>query len=264
MDLIRIVANPEKDPHLKYAKEVRGFLRARGFSAEIANPDDKCAGALFCVVLGGDGTMLRVAHYAAVCNVPLIGINLGNLGFLTDVDKKHGLEALENVLANKHTCESRLMLEADFGSEKIIPLQERIALNDVFIGEMGRLVEYSLYVNEQLTDSTRADGIIVSTPTGSTAYNLSAGGPILLPGGKMIVITPVCPHSLSSRPWVINASDSIRVVAKKTAQVFIDGYKRGTINKGESVLVKTSLHRATIIKTAQSNFYATLRKKKIL
>jgi len=264
MDTIRIIANEKKDPHFEYLNEVKNFLQIRGYNVEIVQPCEQRSPALFCVVLGGDGTMLRVAHHAAVCDVPMIGINLGNLGFLTDVDKKHGLIALEKVLAGKYSCEKRIMLESEFGADKIVPLQERLALNEVYVGVSGSLIEYSLYVNEQRMATIRADGIIVSTPTGSTAYNLAAGGPILMPGGQMIVITPVCPHSLSARPWVIGASDTVRVVAKRSSQVSVDGYVRGIVPPGGSVFIKTSSHIATIIKTTHVNFYTTLRKKKLL
>jgi len=262
--VIRIISNEAKDPQHEFANEVAGFLRGRGYEAEIVPPGRQCTPALFCIVLGGDGTMLRVAHHAAVCDIPLIGINLGNLGFLTDVDKSHGIAALEKVLAGKHTCEKRIMLEAEFGANKVIALQERIALNEVFIGNTGRLIDYTLYINEQRMANTRADGIIIATPTGSTAYNLSAGGPMLIPGGQMVVITPVCPHSLSARPWVINATDTVRIVAKQPSQVSIDGYTRGEVSAGGNVFVKTSDHRATILKTTQVNFYTTLKKKKLL
>lgn len=261
---IRIVANLKKDPSHEYASEVKAFLRGRGYDAEIVPPGEQCSFTWFCVVLGGDGTMLRVAHYAAVYDIPMIGINLGNFGFLTDVDKTKGLAALEKVLEGNYSAEKRIMLEAEFGSSKIVLLQERLALNEVHIGEMGKLIEYSVYVNEQRMVTIRADGIIVSTPTGSTAYNLAAGGPILMPYGQMMAITPVCPHSLSARPWVIGASDTVRVVAKQASQVRVDGYMRGNLSPGENVLIKTSNHQATIMKTAHVDFFSTLRKKKLL
>jgi NAD+ kinase len=208
--------------------------------------------------------MLRVAHFAALSNTPMIGINLGNLGFLTDVDKRHGIHALEKVLAHKYSTEKRIMLEAEFGADKIIPLCRRIALNEVNIGNHCVLEDFSIYVNEQRVSSFRADSIIVATPTGSTAYSLSAGGPILLHGGEMIVITPVCPHSLGARPWVIGADDSVRIVLKQASQVSIDGYYRGDVPRGQSVLIKKSEHFASIIKTTHVNFYNTLKKKKLM
>ncbi|MCL1884500.1 MAG: NAD(+)/NADH kinase [Defluviitaleaceae bacterium] len=261
--LVRIIANENKNPQ-EFVEEIKKFLLNEGYIADIIQPPELLGIALFCVVLGGDGTVLRAAHYAAVCDVPMLGINLGNLGFLTDVDKKNGIKALGKVLAGNHLLEKRIMLEAEFGTSKVIPLQERLALNEIYIGVSGKLIEYSLYVNEQYMDSIRADGIIISTPTGSTAYNLAAGGPLLMPFGHMIVITPVCPHSLSARPLVIGSSDTVRIVAKNTSQVSVDGYLRGKIHAGESVFIKASHHRATIIKTTHVNFYTTLRKKKLL
>jgi len=291
---IKIISNEARDPGFEYAKEIEFFLRERGFSPEIVRTGEGVSSALFCVrmesepgfertgtpedvpsvsaagrarfviVLGGDGTMLQAAHYAAVLDVPMLGINLGNLGFLTDADKFHGITALEKVLAGNFSREKRIMLEAEFGAGEIIPIEKRLALNEFYIGEMGRLTDCSVYVNEQFTATIRADGIIVSTPTGSTAYNLSAGGPILMPDGQMIAITPVCPHSLSARPWVIGADDTVRIVAKKTAHVIVDGETAGRIPAGESVLIKIAPFAATILRTAQPNFYATLRKKKLL
>lgn len=263
MPSFKIIANNKKDPCLEYANNVKAFLLGRGCCVEIVPPGE-CESADFFVVLGGDGTILNVAHHAAIADIPMIGINLGHLGFLTDVDKAHGIDALENILDGKFSREKRIMLEAEFGGDKIVPLQERLALNEITVGISGNLIEYSIYINEQRMATIRADGIIISTPTGSTAYNLSAGGPILMPGGQMIAITPVCPHSLSARPWVIGATDTVRVVPKKSSHISVDGDVRGTLPPGENVLVKASPHIATIIKTTHVNFYSTLRKKKLL
>ncbi|MCL2356118.1 MAG: NAD(+)/NADH kinase [Defluviitaleaceae bacterium] len=269
-DLIRIVANETKDPCFEYVKDVENFLRGRGLGVDVlplADTGGVCLGARrarFCVVLGGDGTMLRVAHSAAFCKIPLLGINLGNLGFLTDVDRANGIGAIEKVLDGNFVTEKRLMLEAEFGAEKIVPLRERIALNEVYLGVSGKLTEFTIYINEQRMTRIRADGILVATPTGSTAYNLAAGGPILMPGGQMMVITPVCPHGLSARPWVTDATDTVRVVAKQSTQVIVDGDTRGAIPAGESVLIKKSGYHATIIRTTTVNFYKTLEKKKLV
>ena len=261
---VKIIVNENTDPNFEYANAVMRLFQNAGIKAELTTPNEPCGNARFYVVLGGDGTMLRVSHDAAVRDIPMIGINLGNLGFLTDVDKSNGLDALQKVIAGKHSQEKRIMLEAEFGADKIIPLQERLALNEVFVGVSGRLTNYTIYINEQRMSSTRSDGIIISTPTGSTAYNLSAGGPILMPGSQMFAITTVCPHSLVARPWVIDADSTVRIVAKQTSQINVDGCIRGEIPQGESVLIKKSEHRATIIKTAHVNFYNTLRMKKLM
>jgi len=261
VDSIGIFSNEERDPGLEYARKVQDFLALRGYSAEINRPCVKKMN--FCIVLGGDGTILRVAHEASVLNVPILGINLGNLGFLTDVDRDQGLDAIKKVLENQHYSEERIMLEAEYGVSEIVPIQERIALNEVVVGTLGNLSDFSVYVNEHFMDNIRADGIIVATPTGSTAYSLSAGGPILVPGGQMIVVTPICPHSLSARSWVIGADNTVRIVAKQPTHISVDGETRAKIMLGDSVLVKLSNYHTTIYKTAHSNFYATLRKKKL-
>ena len=259
--IVSIIANEYKDPDYDYIGQVIEFLKNRGAEVRLGNLH---AEVDFCVVLGGDGTMLRAARQAATLGVPLLGINLGTLGFLTDVDKHDGLAALEKALAGEFTAENRLMLEAEYGMDEPVPLQNCLALNEVCIGGTNQLKTFSVYVNEHHIDVIRADGIIVATPTGSTAYSLAAGGPILVPGGQMIVITPICPHNLSSRPWVVAAEDEVRIVARQASSLHIDGDDRGTISPGESVLVKKSAHHATILKTAPAHFYAVLRKKKLL
>jgi len=265
VDVVGIIVNKDKDPGMVYTKSVDDFLTDRGVSTQInAYPHP----AKFWVVLGGDGTMLRAAHFASQKNVPLFGINLGTLGFLTDVERNQGLAALDKMLTGQYTTEKRLMLECDYGVSAPIPITNRLALNEVYVGGAGHLKTFSVYVNEQPVDVIRADGIIVATPSGSTAYSLSAGGPILSSGGNngigMMVITPVCPHSLSSRPWVIPAADTVRIIPRTNTPIHIDGMHRGEVNAGDSVLIKKSNHKATILKTAPSHFYSTLRKKKIL
>jgi len=238
-------------------------LQGRGVCVGISGTGDdlnRLEDSDFWVVLGGDGTMLRTAAFAAVMDIPMLGINLGTLGFLTDVDKEHGIAALDKLLLKDYVCEERMMLNVSFSEG------EFLALNEACVGVTGRLKTFDLYVNGQFIDEIRADGILVATPTGSTAYNLSAGGPILAPsgGGAMMVITPVCPHSLSARPWVIGGEDSVGITARRGSPVFADGQKIGRVSLGEGVLVAASKYVAKILKTAPTNFYATLRKKKIL
>jgi NAD+ kinase len=247
--VISIITNASKDPGLVYTYKVRDFLTGRGVNAVIG---EYISAADFWVVLGGDGTMLHVAQRAAVENIPLLGINLGNLGFLTDVDEHEGLQALEKLLAGAYKSEHRLMLEAE----------GRLALNEIFIGATGKLSNFAVYINGQHMDDIRADGIITTTPTGSTAYSLSAGGPILGPSGQMIGITPVCPHSLSARPWVISAEDIIQIETFSPAALTIDGEFIKEITG--KITVRKSAYYTTIVKTAPAHFYATLRKKKIL
>jgi len=244
-----IVANETKDSGLVFTKKITKFLEARGVSLV---PEGQKAD--FWVVLGGDGTMLRAAQQAAMLDVPLLGINLGTMGFLTDMDEQDGFIALENVLAGKYESQKRLMLETEYGR----------ALNDAVVVSTGRLDYFSVYVNDIHMDDIRADGIIVATPTGSTAYNLSAGGPILAPYGEMMVITAICPHSLSIRPWVIAANDRVRVVPKHPATLVLDGEERANIEAQKGVTIGRAPVTATIIKTTATHFYEILRKKKII
>jgi len=255
--VIGIVSNKDKDTGLHFTREIREFLEAKGVTVTYGGQK-----ADLWVVLGGDGTMLRAAREAALLGVPLLGINLGNLGFLTDADKQDGFNALENVLAGQYESQRRLMLKAETGPE---PLSSKnLALNEVLVASDVRLQYFSVYVNGTHMDDIRADGIIVATPTGSTAYNLSAGGPILAPYGEMIVITAVCPHSLSARPWVIPATDAVRIVPAAAANLTLDGEKIKCIQPGKGVDISRAPVWATIIKTTSTNFYEILRRKKII
>lgn len=250
---LKIIANTNKAPALDYLRQVQAFVTHKKIHITDRIPD-----ADVIITLGGDGTMLRASHDAAFFNIPILGINLGTLGFLTDVEKEHGFEAIEKVLSGNYKTEKRLMLDITTPSQP-----PTIALNDVAIGSHGRLKKYTIYVNGQALDSIRADGIVVATPTGATAYNLSAGGPLLMPGGDMMVITPICPHSLSSRPLVVGGGDTIQIKPhhQQPMAIAVDGQD---INESPTITIKKSTLYTTIIKTHDSNFYDTLRRKKIL
>jgi NAD+ kinase len=179
---------------------------------EIFAQPDLIAGANLAIAVGGDGTLLGVARIAAAHNVPLVGVNLGTLGFLTDVPL-HEMETLiPAVLDGRYTEEKRLMLDAEVvrGHETIF---EAVALNDVVVsrGAMGTMIEFAVIVDGEFIYSLRADGLIVATPTGSTAYALSSGGPILHPSLPAISLVPISPHTLSNRPIAIGSSSEVRV-----------------------------------------------------
>jgi len=256
--IVGIVANTQKSSCLAYSQEVMAFLAARGVSTFAVKGGGQKAD--FWVVLGGDGTMLRAARDAAMLDVPLLGINLGTMGFLTDVDMQDGFTALSTVLAGRYESQKRLMLMAQDGP----PSPFNLALNEVLVGSCGRLTYFSVYVNGMHMDDIRADGIIVATPTGSTAYNLSAGGPILAPYGEMLVITAVCPHSLSTRPWVVSAKDTVCIVPANEAMLTLDGENREKVQAGDSIEISRAPVSAKIIKTTSTHFYEILRRKKIL
>ena len=238
--VIGIIPNAEKEGCLQYTRKVIDWLLFRNmkpimetfYASEIERPacgvdteNSLFEKSEFLIILGGDGTMLRASHNAAIFNKPMLGINLGTLGYLTDVDRHEGFQAIDKVLKNDYKKEKRMMLEIN--SE--LPQSYRMALNDVCIsrGASAKLITIVVMVNGLHMDTLRADGIILSTPTGSTAYNLSAGGPILKPDSEMIVITAVCPHALYTRPWVIDADDIVEVRLVGThdekAVISIDG-----------------------------------------
>jgi len=276
--VVGIITNAEKDPELSYTCQVRDFLTTQGvivyewdfsklltfssYSAGLSPSLDSIHDTNFWVVLGGDGTILRCSHIAAVHDIPLLGINLGTLGFLTNAEKQDGFEVLRKVLKGEYEREKRMMLDIALPEQEALGSVTAIALNDVCIGTTGGLKVFSLYVNNHLLDTIRADGIIVATPTGSTAYSLSAGGPLLMPASKMMVITPICPHSLSIRPLVIGAEDTVRIIVHTPSPIYLDGQL--VTEPGCDITIKKSVHCATIIKTAKSHFYDVLRKKKIL
>ena len=264
-----IIVNKNKDEGLSFAHQVCSFLGEKGIETSVHEAGSlqssvRASEACFLVALGGDGTMLKTCVFAAIRDIPLIGINLGNLGFLTDVEKDFGIIALSKVLDGEYNLEKRMLLEADFPTNKPLGLSGLLAINEVNIRGNGRLTEFSVYVSESPLNVFRADGIVVATPTGSTAYSLSAGGPLLMPCSQMMVITPVSPHSFGTRPLVIDKMETVRVVVRGEARVLIDGNLRANLASGNSVQVGASKYFASIMKTSTSNIYTTLRKKKMI
>ena len=175
--------------------------------------DPLIEGADLAIAVGGDGTMLGVARMAARHGVPLVGVNLGHLGFLTDLTADGAAEALSDLLDGKFHEEQRILLEAEIFRDKR-SIFRSVALNDVVVsrGAMGTMIEFAVEVNGEFVYSARADGLIIATPTGSTAYALSAGGPILQPGLPAISLVPISPHTLSNRPIAIASTSEVRVI----------------------------------------------------
>ncbi len=220
----------------------------------------------FLISLGGDGTLLGVGRRSAKYSKPILGINLGNLGFLTAEEKDVAESAIDKVLQGQYTIEKRMMLEATvFAEPKRI--EGLLALNDVCItrGFSSKILEFNIFVNMEYVDTLRADGVIICTPTGSTAYNLSAGGPILKTDAEIIAITPICPHTLTSRPIIISANDKITVeICNRGKEDFIistDGQRSMSLKRRNVVQVKKSQYFTTIMKTNPVSFYDVLREK---
>ena len=218
------------------------------------------------MVVGGDGTMLHVARRLARFGVPLIGVNLGHLGFLTDISTDQMYEELTRILDGDFETEERILLEAEVVRDGKV-LHAANAFNDVVVnkGQLARLIEFEIWLDGEFVNSTRADGIIVATPTGSTAYALSAGGPILHPTLPAIVLVPICPHTLSDRPLAVSSDSRVEIVMTSTAQqnahVTLDGQTNFSIQDHDRVRVRRAERPVTLIHPSRRNHYDVLRAK---
>ena len=272
---IGFVTNIEKDPTLQETKKMVDFVLKKGCEVYVSetfsdvHPDviatsssEMYKSVDFVVVIGGDGTILRVARSAAIFDTPILGINFGTLGYLADVEKINAIDAIEKVLNGDFTIENRMMLEP-YVERGCVSHEINLALNEVCITNSvcSRMIKLSVEVNGEYFDTFRADGIIVSTPTGSTAYNLSAGGPILSPHTELMTITHICPHTLYARPFVIDGNDVVRIRVQSNynnVQMSCDGQSTVQMKNDDVIVVKKSRYVTRIIKTTNMNFYDIL------
>ncbi len=216
------------------------------------------------VVLGGDGTLLNAARRLARFCVPLIGVNQGRLGFMTDIARDHMIESMSAILAGKYQREQRVLLDAEVlrGGSRVF---HTLALNDVVVnrGEIGRMIELEVKVDGELIHVLRADGLILATPTGSTAYAMSANGPILHPSVAGIAIVPLCPHALSNRPITISDRSVVDIVVlpPQEARIHFDGQMRFDARAGDQVRIARSAHCITLLHPPGYSYFAMLREK---
>jgi len=270
---IAIVINTTRPHAGSVLKHVAGLLKQDGVKLiaersakefgdvvdEVADATTFADSADLVLAMGGDGTLLRAARFVGKSGVPILGINLGGLGFLTAVGEESLDEAIESVLAGEYRIEERMVLEAELPDGKKL-----IALNDIVIwmGESLRIVEMATYVGEEYVASFSADGIIVSTPTGSTAYSLAAGGPIVYPTFDAMIITPISPHTLGLRPMVFSPDVTFRVkVESREASVVADGQEMRQIERDDMVSVHRAEHRLRLVRPLTTTFYRILREK---
>jgi NAD+ kinase len=279
MTIIGLAVNREKLGALQFAEELVQLLELKGiqiivepFVAEYlgrqncAKPIAAFAGNVDMVfVLGGDGTLLGLARELCKTNIPILGINLGNLGFLSEAEPDNLPRAIDQILNGNFILEKRMMIQTELFREGS-KIGEWHSLNDVCIakGTFSRIIHCRVYVGNQYISTFNGDGIILSTPTGSTAYSLSAGGPIVEPQLGVILLTPIAPHSLTSRPIILSADDEIRLVVEATHQdigLTVDGQIGFTLQVGDEVIVRKSPHATSLIKWKQSNFFHVVRTK---
>ena len=240
--------------------ETASLLKMRGYPrSEMPSLVD------MIVVLGGDGTMLNVARLVCERGVPILGVNLGGLGFITEVQKEEVCNAMDKTLSGEYSIEDRMMLTAHIHrhGEKIA---EYTVLNDVVInkGALARIIDLETYINKAYVTIFKADGLIVSTPTGSTAYSLSAGGPVLYPTLDCIILTPICPHTLTNRPTVLPDDVLIEIILKSVSEdVFLtlDGQVGFSLRKDDVVEIKRSPFKTRLIIPFERDYFQILRTK---
>lgn len=214
------------------------------------------------IVVGGDGSLLQASHVAVKHNLPVLGINRGRLGFLTDILPDH-LEAVGKVLAGEYYREERFLLNAELFNNNVL-VYGSLALNDVVLlpGNGVNMIEFETYVNGQFVSSQRADGLIVATPTGSTAYALSGGGPILHPKLNAIALVAMFPHRLSSRPIVVDGDSEIEIhVVKSTPHLSADGLLKVEVPLGGKIKIKKNPQKLSLIHPKEYNYFSRLREK---
>lgn len=216
------------------------------------------------VVLGGDGTMLNIARSLYAFGVPLVGINQGRLGFLTDVSADTMLETMAEILAGDYLSEARFLLDVTVRRQGE-SIYEACAFNDTVVskGATARLIELEVFVDGQFVYSQRSDGLIVSTPTGSTAYALSSGGPILHPTLEAVVLVPICPHTLSNRPIAVNSESTIEILLlhANDARVHFDGQRHFDLQENDWVIVRRSKQMVRLLHPFGHSYYDMLRQK---
>jgi len=251
MKKVKIVINKRK-PHAKKNLELtKQLLKKNGFTIS-ESPD-------FIIAMGGDGTLLATAYIYGKKGIPILGVNLGGLGFLTDVTFDELSETLMEINNRKFRFEKRMVLRARFDKNTIH------ALNDITISTRipGRVVEFSAVIDKEYICRFIADGIIIATPTGSTAYSLATGGPILLPYTEAIILTPIAPHTLSVRPLVLPAESKVEIeIGEKGKAVLVaDGQRSKLIKTGHVVKIEKANYYVKLIKPLHVTFFNTLREK---
>jgi NAD+ kinase len=277
--LAAIVSKPDKAELNSIAPEVAAWLRKHGYSVLVdretaayvsgdRNVERKKIAAerpRFVVVLGGDGTMLAAARAVAQAQIPILGVNLGSLGFLTEVALEELYETLDAIDRGRCAIEKRAMVHCEvMRSGKTVSSHD--ALNDAVVNktDLARIADFDIFIDDEFVANYKADGIIVATPTGSTAYSLAAGGPILLPDVAALVITPVSPHALTNRPLVVRDTSEIAVAVRSAAgaaMLSIDGQVGERLKDGDRIVCRKSQLSVQLLTMKSRTFFDVLRTK---
>jgi NAD+ kinase len=282
MNKFYVIANSQKDMDFAMADKISEYIIAKGGTCVCQKRDIGKEGIKYnsadaslipegteCViVLGGDGTLIQAARDLSSINVPVFGINIGTLGYLTEIDMEQAFPAIDRIMADEYNIDTRMILRGRVyrGDDK---LYSDIALNDIVINRMGslKIINFDIFVNGEYLITYPADGLIVSTPTGSTAYNLSAGGPIVRPQTDCIVMTPVCPHVLNKSSVIFGGEDVLEVRMTQSRSgveervVTFDGTDYINLISGDRIVISRSDTRASLIRIGKHNFLQILRNK---
>lgn len=260
-----LILNDRNANAVACARQAASFFQARGIKTCNPQTEKECETPDLIVSFGGDGTLLIGARFAVRYDVPLLGINLGTVGFLTEEDPQHLERALTDILEGKYKTESRSLLKVMNPRTG----ESHLALNDTVItrGGYARLIRVDAFVNGSEYGTFTADGIIVATPTGSTGYSLSAGGPIVEPEMDCMIITPVCPHSMQHCPCIVSGTADIRLSLKpnreQTAEWQIDGQNRGSLSAGDEIHITGAEQKIRLIRLHPYDFFGLVRRKLI-
>ena len=250
----------EKGCHTLMDEDTAGRLGIMGYSkSEIA------ASAEMIIVLGGDGTMLSVSRLVAEKGIPILGINLGGMGFITEINRDELYEAVEGMLSGDCIFEERLMLTARLYREGEIEAEYTV-LNDVVFNKsaLARIIDLDVFIHGTYVTTFKADGLIISTPTGSTGYSLAAGGPIIYPALDSIVLTPICPHTLTNRPIVLPGDFQVRIILKTQSEdvyLTLDGQVGLPLEVNDIIEIEKSEHKTKLIMPSERDYFKVLRNK---
>lgn len=271
--LIALFINAEKPGSLQIAKQIKTFLLENNvklvaedeIAKKLALP--KLSSAVktkidLIISIGGDGTMLRVAHDYSYLKAAILGVNIGQIGFLADIPKDDLLKSLKDLISGKYTVEKRLMLEMKCGAKTRF-----LAANDIVLHRAANphLIQFSVFAGNSYLNTFVSDGLVIATPNGSTAYSLSANGPILYPTLDAFLINPICPHTISVRPIVLTAKEEITIQylgpKKHVLEVWADGIDLCKLEKNGSIKIKKSKFSFKLVKLKNHDYFSTLRSK---
>lgn len=273
MKTIGIVVNPSKKLSRKLLPETITWLKSKNLEVLVVkeekldfidnslfiSPKQLREKSDFVIAMGGDGTLLKAVRYIEESGKPIIGVNLGSLGFLTEIVVDELFPTLQKILEGRYHLEKRILLNATVSNGK-----KFTALNDIVLhmGQSGRIIEIEIHIGDSHFANFSADGLIVSSPTGSTAYSLAAGGPIIQPGVEAQILTPICPHTLGLRPVIFSSKEVISIKLKTGTGIFVvDGQTNIEVSEGFSFKVSQADYQINLVKATEKNYYEILRTK---